>query len=92
MPTDPLRELTLRAIVADPSTARVVDPRALSDTLGPGSRLAVAYVEITNDPIVPDIDKLAWYQALEKRQKGQGVVQHENQFKLLFNILLGRNT
>jgi hypothetical protein len=50
-------------IAADPSAARVVDPRALSDTLGPGSRLAVAYVEITNDPIVLDIDKPPWYQA-----------------------------
>jgi hypothetical protein len=79
--------------VADPSTARVVDPGALSDTLGPGSRLAAAYVEITNDPIVIDIDKkLPWYQALEKEQKGKVILQYPNQFKLLFNMLLGENT
>jgi hypothetical protein len=78
---------------ADPTTARVADPSALSSALGSTARLAAAYVEITNAPIVIDIDKkLPWYPELEMRQKGQVFLRHAGKFQLIYNMFVGENT
>jgi hypothetical protein len=76
--------------VADPSTARVVDPHALSDTLAPNARLAAAYLEITDAPIAVEIDKkLPWYPDLEQRQKGHGVFRRPGEFQLVYDMFVG---
>jgi hypothetical protein len=79
--------------LADPIAARVVDPSALSDMLGPTARLAAAYVEITDAPIVIDIDKkLPWYADLERRQKGHGVLRRPGELQLSYDMFVGADT
>jgi hypothetical protein len=78
---------------ADPTTARVIDPSALSNTLGPTAHLAAAYVEITSAPIVIDIDKkLPWYPELARRQKSQGVLSYPGKFELIYSMFVGADT
>ena len=85
------------ADVADPKTARKVlateIPGALVDPNGvakPKARLIDAYVEITRDPIVVDIDKkLAWYNNMAARQKSTGVLGRPFEFQLSYPMFVG---
>ena len=75
--------------IADPKTARRFKPDDIPTLFGPAARLAAAHVEITNDPVVIDIDKkLPWYETL-KRPLGQGVIQIEYGFALAKPMFVG---
>ena len=77
----------------NPATAHVVTPAEIATELGPAARLASAEVEITNDPIVIDIDKkLPWYPELESRQKGRAVLGIPGQPKLVYTMFVGAGT
>ena len=78
---------------ADPTTARVITPAEFTTILGPTARLVAADVEITNAPIVIDIDKkLPWYPELEMRQKYQVFLRHAGKFQLIYNMFIGADT
>jgi hypothetical protein len=48
-----------------------------------------AYVEITRDPIVIDIDrKLPWYKELVGRQKGHLTISYLGQLLLTYNMFI----
>ena len=83
--------------VSDPKTAkkiqtseipgRLVDPKG---TLSPNTRLVDAYVEITRDPIVIDIEKkLPWYSDLAARQKSTGILGRPFEFQLSYPMFVG---
>jgi hypothetical protein len=56
------------ADAANPDTARAVKPADFSTVIGDETRLARAQVEVTQDPIVVDIDKrLPWYNTLKAK-------------------------
>jgi len=58
---------------ADPKTARKLDAKSIASLLGAKARLVAAYVEITKDPIVIDIDRrLPWLRTWNDRL-GQGI-------------------
>ncbi|MGZ5873362.1 MAG: hypothetical protein ACXWKP_14775 [Bradyrhizobium sp.] len=74
--------------VADESSARVFTIKELPGMFGPTARLDAAFIEITSDPIVIDIDqKLPWYRNLEKRQKGRDVIGAG--FSLNYTMFIG---
>jgi hypothetical protein len=78
---------------ADPMTARPIAPAEFTASLGPGARLVSADVEITDDPIVIDIDKkLPWYPELANRQRSQGVLIHPASFDLIYSMFVGAAT
>jgi hypothetical protein len=73
----------------DPKTARRFKVENIPTLFGPSARLAAAYVEITNDPIVIDIDKkLPWYETLT-RPLGQGLIEIEYGFALSKGMFIG---
>lgn len=75
--------------VADPKTARVIYPADIPRLFGPGAHLAAAYVEITRDPIVIDIDKkLPWYKAL-RAPPNDGVMYLPNGVALGWTMFIG---
>jgi hypothetical protein len=75
---------------ADPATARPIAPAEFAARLGSGARLAAADIEITDDPIVIDIDKqLPWYRQLESSQKGQVFLRRPGEFQLLYTMFIG---
>lgn len=75
---------------ADPSTARKLTAEEIPALLGPTARLSAAYVEITRDPIVVDIqNKLPWYPELERRQKYRSVLSRPGEFQLVYNMFVG---
>ncbi len=75
--------------VEDEKSARVVTVGELPSLFGPTARLDAAFIEITTDPIVIDIDqKLPWYRALAYRQKGHSIIS-EPGFKLKYNMFIG---
>ncbi len=75
---------------ADPTTARVITPAEFATILGPTARLVAADVEITNAPIVIDIDKkLQWYSDLEMRQTARVFLRHQGEFQLLYSMFVG---
>jgi hypothetical protein len=75
---------------ANPATVRAVTPAELTKILGPTARLAAADVEITNAPIVVDIDKkLPWYADLERRQKEHGVLRRPGELQLSYDMFVG---
>jgi hypothetical protein len=79
--------------VADPNSARIVDASEIPTLFGPNARLSAAYVEVTRDPIVIDIDKkLPWYKDLANRQRGHGVLSQPNQFQLVYNMFVGEGS
>jgi hypothetical protein len=74
--------------VADESSARVFTIKELLGMFGPTARLDAAFIEITSDPIVIDIDqKLPWYRDLEKRQKGRLLIGAG--FSLNYTMFIG---
>jgi hypothetical protein len=59
--------------VADQRTARPTKATEFSATIAEGTRLVSATIEMTDSPIVIDIDKkLPWYRALKKSQREIG--------------------
>jgi hypothetical protein len=75
--------------VADPATAKKVRIEDIPKLLGPTAHLAAAYVEITQDPIVIDIDKkLTWYQAF-KNPRNHGVIYLPDGFALSETMFIG---
>jgi hypothetical protein len=70
---DNLPQLIWFKDVADQRTARPIKAIEFSAAIAEGARLTSAKIEMTDDPIVIDIDKkLPWYRALEKSQKEIG--------------------
>jgi hypothetical protein len=60
--------------VDDEKSARIFSIKDLPKMFGPTARLDAAFIEITSDPVIIDIDqKLPWYRALVERQKS-GVI------------------
>jgi hypothetical protein len=67
---DDLLQLVWFTDAADRRTARPIKATEFSTTIGDGARLVSARIEMTDDPIVIDIDKkLPWYRALESSEK-----------------------
>jgi hypothetical protein len=76
--------------VADPATARSVQAPDFAAVLGGDARLVSAQIEMTNDPIVIDIDKkLLWYGALERSQKASGIQSMPGKLLLSYNMFVG---
>jgi hypothetical protein len=81
------------ADVDDPKEARKFKPEDIPTLFGAGARLVAAYVEITSDPIVIDIDKrLPWYKDLAEQQKLHGVLGAPGQFQLIYNMFIGEDS
>jgi hypothetical protein len=77
------------ANLTDPKTARRLKPSDIPSLFGSSARISAAYVEITRDPIVIDIDKkLPWYEIL-KRPLAQGLIQIEYGFALAKTMFIG---
>lgn len=75
--------------VANPGSARIIRAEDIPSLFGPHARLAAAYVEITRDPIVIDIDnKLPWCKELVDRQKGQLIISYPGQLQLTYNMFI----
>jgi hypothetical protein len=73
----------------DPKTARRFKANEIPPLFGAGSRLAAAYVEITSDPVIVDIDKkLSWLEQL-RRPLSQGIIQLEYGFALGKTMFFG---
>jgi hypothetical protein len=74
---------------ASPKTARRVKAVDLTRLLGSDAWLTSAHVEITDDPIVIDIDKkLPWLKSLKSSQK----IQIEYDFALFKTMFIGDGT
>lgn len=55
--------------IEDDQSARIFSSKDLPKMFGPTARLDKAFIEITSDPIIIDIDqKLPWYRTLVERQ------------------------
>lgn len=77
---------------ADPATARAVTPAEFPTLLGSGAHLVAADVEITDDPIVIDMDrKLPWYSALRNRPNN-GAIYLPSGLGLWWTMFVGANT
>jgi hypothetical protein len=75
--------------VANPDSVRIIRAEDIPTLFGPNALLVAAYVEITRDPIVIDIDKkLPWYWDLVDRQKGHGIISYRGQFQLTYNMFV----
>jgi hypothetical protein len=75
---------------ADPATARRFLLHDIPALFGPNARLADAFVEITGEPVVLDIDKkLPWFEPLAREQKARGVITRYGEFKLIHNMFIG---
>lgn len=84
---DNMPRLIWFANLADPQTARRVKPSEIPAQLGSNARLSAAYVEITSDPIVIDIDKrLPWYDILRRPLT---VIDIERGFALAKTMFIG---
>jgi hypothetical protein len=80
--------------VNNPKSARVIKQEEIPVVFGPAARLVSAYVEITSDPIVIDIDKkLPWYPELANRQRMGGVVSRPDELQPLgYNMFIGEGS
>jgi hypothetical protein len=75
--------------IADPKTARRITTAHIPELLGAKARLASIYIEMTNDPVVIDIDrKLPWLKALRAAEKN-GVISRPGEFKLIHGMFVG---
>jgi hypothetical protein len=75
--------------VANPDSVRIIRAENIPSLFSPNARLATAYVEITRDPIVIDIDKkLPWYKELADRQKGHGITSYPGQFQIMYSMFV----
>jgi hypothetical protein len=78
--------------VDDERSAHVFTTKDLPGLFGPTARLDAAFIEITTDPIVVDIDrKLPWYRALADRQKGHLLIL-QPVFQLKYNMFVGESS
>ncbi len=73
-----------------------VDPRYLSEDIGPGVRFVSAQLELTSDPIIYHLEnELPWFAALKKFEKENGIGirgrprGQPGAFQLLANDLIG---
>jgi hypothetical protein len=74
----------------DPATGRVIKAEQVPDLFGPTARLASAYLEITSDRVVIDIDqKLPWLTDLVNRQHQRGVTSRPNEFQIRYTMFVG---
>jgi hypothetical protein len=75
--------------VANADSARIIRAEDIPTVFGPNARLMAAYVEITRNPIVIDIDKkLPWYKELVDRQKGHLNISYPGQLQLMYNMFV----
>ncbi len=74
---------------ADPKTARRFAPQNLRELFDPSGRLD-AYIEITRDPIIIDIDKkLPWFNMLSGASPNFGVIYLPSGFALSREMFIG---
>jgi|KBSMisStandDraft_5_1062788.scaffolds.fasta_scaffold723258_1 hypothetical protein len=74
-------------------SAQKIAAQNVASVLGPTARIAEAFVEITKDPVVVDIEKkLPWFPALLLAQKGKGIVTEPGQFQLIYNMFVGEQS
>jgi hypothetical protein len=74
----------------DPKSARELTPASISPTIDPTAHFVEAFVEITRDPVVIDIDrKLPWFPALLREQRGKLIVSKPHQFQLIYDMFVG---
>ena len=77
----------------DPKSVKKITVRDVANSLDPAARFTEAFCEITNDPIVVNIaDKLPWYPALERAQKGRGITSFPSKFQLVYNMFVGERS
>jgi hypothetical protein len=75
--------------VANLDSVRIARAEDIPSLFGPNAPLVAAYVEITRDPIVIDIDKkLPWYNQLVGRQKGRLTISYPGQLQLMYNMFV----
>jgi hypothetical protein len=75
---------------SDPMSAHKFDPSQVQDFFGPGARFTSAFVQITSDPIVVDIDKkLPWYRAWAENYRQRGPIWITNRFGLGPTMFVG---
>lgn len=79
---------------ADVKSAQKITVENMAQALGPGARFTEAFVEITRDPIVIDIEsKLPWLPELRRLQReGKLPSVKTGQFKLVYNMFVGENS
>jgi hypothetical protein len=75
--------------ISDPKTARKLLVPDIPTIFGTNARLVAAYVEITQDPIVIDIDKKLLSYELLSRLPGWGTMQTEFGFALGKQMFIG---
>jgi hypothetical protein len=76
--------------VSDRKTARPSTFGHIPDLFGPTARLVAAYVEITRDSVVVDIDrKLPWYPRWAAEQRSGPITGMPGQFQLIYNMFVG---
>jgi hypothetical protein len=75
----------------DRTSARKIAPEKIESIFGPGARFTNAFVEMTSDPIVIDIDKkLPWYRAWADECRRQPFETYEPGIVILRpNMLIG---
>jgi hypothetical protein len=75
---------------SDPMSARKFNPAQVQDVFGAAARFASAFVQITNDPVVVEIDKrLPWYSAWAKDYRQKGPIWVTNRFALIRDMFVG---
>ena len=75
--------------IASLHTAKPITAAHIPELLGSDARLSEAYVEMTDDPVIIDIDrKLPWFAALKDEQRGL-IVTRPNEFKMVHNMIVG---
>jgi hypothetical protein len=78
---------------ADPKSVKKITVGDVANSLDPTARFTEAFCEITNDPIVANIaEKLPWYPALEREQKGRGITSFPGRFQLVYNMFVGERS
>jgi hypothetical protein len=78
---------------ADQKSVKKITVGDVANSLDPTARFTKAFCEITNDPIVVNIaDKLPWYPALEREQKGRGITSFPGRFQLVYNMFVGERS
>jgi len=79
--------------ITDPNTARAITSADFPGLFGPSARLKEASVEITQEPVVIDLDKkLPWYKALAEQQKSRGVLGRPNHLQLVYSMFIGEGS
>lgn len=74
----------------DPATAKKLLVQDISTIFGPSARFAGATVEITNDPIVIDINqKLTWFQSWSDQYRDRGPMYLQNNLALSRYMFIG---